>query len=215
VVGDVDGDGALDVLHCIGGGSTESPNNLYAFTAAGEPVSGFPISLGGPLKSTPTLTDLDLDGDVDIVHGGWDNQIHVWDMPFEYRPELGTWKTWRGHHHRDGVHRAETLVAAPEPVPARGFTLLAPRPNPFNPRTTVRLHVPAPDGGGAPALQVRVYDLRGRLVRTLHEGPVTPGWQTFSWDGRDRGGRQAAAGVYLLRAHSGARTEVRKMSLVK
>jgi hypothetical protein len=215
VVGDIDGDGVLDVVHNIGGGSTESPNNLYAFTATGNPIDGFPISLTAPLRSTPTITDLDLDGNVNIIHVGWDKLIHVWDMPFAYHPALGTWKTFRGGNLRDGVHRSESLVAAPEPVPpAQRFTMLPPYPNPFNPLTNVKLYVPGSAGSLQP-LQVQIYDLQGRLVSTLHDGPVAAGWQTFSWDGRDRAGRQASSGLYFLRARSREHIEVRKMSLIK
>jgi hypothetical protein len=215
VVGDIDGDHVPDVVHCIGGGSTESPNNLYAFTATGELIDGFPITVGGPMRPSPVICDLDWDGDVDIVHGGWDKMIHVWDMPFTYDATVIPWRTFRGSNWRDGVYRATSLVGAPEPVPAvQELTLLSPYPNPFNPLTRVRLYVPGSAGSLQP-LQVQVYDLQGRLVSTLHEGPVPAGWQTFTWDGRDRTGRRASSGLYFLRARSREHVQVQKMSLVK
>ncbi|MBM4130335.1 hypothetical protein FJ250_04820 [bacterium] len=57
-------------------------------------------------------------------------------------------------------------------------------------------------------VQVAVHDLRGRLVRRLHDGVGSGAWTSLAWDGRDAGGRQVADGVYLLTARSreGARS---------
>ena len=65
VVGDLDGDGVADIVMPIGSDETETPDLITAFTASGEPVAGFPISLGGHPRSTPVIADVDLDGDTD------------------------------------------------------------------------------------------------------------------------------------------------------
>ena len=49
-------------------------------------------------------------------------------------------------------------------------------------------------------LRASVYDVFGRLVRTLHDEQCQNGEQMILWDGRDRAGRSVASGVYLLRA---------------
>ncbi|MFH1844405.1 MAG: C25 family cysteine peptidase [bacterium] len=213
VVGDINGDGAADILHGIGGGATESPNNLYAFEADGDPISGFPINLNGPLRPSPVVCDLDFDGDVDIIYGGWDLVIHVWDMPYAYDPYATPWRTFRGHSCRDGVHRRNSLIAVPEPVALTEF-LLEQYPNPFNPTTTVRLHIPGA-AGSRQQVQVQVFDIRGRLVSQLHEGPVNSGWQSWTWSGRDQAGRQQASGTYFLRAKIADQTLIHKMALIK
>jgi hypothetical protein len=65
-----------------------------------------------------------------------------------------------------------------------------------------------PGGAAAPA-RVDLYDVNGRLVRTLADGDYTLGYQAVTWDGRDGGGRQVASGVYFLESRSGAsRTHV-------
>jgi len=53
---------------------------------------------------------------------------------------------------------------------------------------------------------VAVHDLAGRLVRTLHSGPMSPGTLELTWDGRDAGGQRVGAGIYWVRA-SGANLE--------
>ena len=50
---------------------------------------------------------------------------------------------------------------------------------------------------------IRVYDLRGRLVRTMTDVPAGPGWARVTWDGRDDSGSAVAAGVYLAVVRAG------------
>mgnify|MGYP000709424865 CR=1 FL=1 len=64
-------------------------------------------------------------------------------------------------------------------------------------------------------MRVAVHDLRGRLVRVLVEGVVPQGRHEAVWQGRDRSGRQAAAGVYFYRLESPAFNQTRRMLLVK
>ena len=53
VIGDVNGDNSMDILIGIGGGSDTLPNQLHGFNIDGTDVEGFPITLGGSVKSTP------------------------------------------------------------------------------------------------------------------------------------------------------------------
>jgi flagellar hook assembly protein FlgD len=85
------------------------------------------------------------------------------------------------------------------------------RPNPFTSETTVAYTVPS---AGA-AVAVRVYDVRGRLVRTLAEGPRGGGAHSAVWDGRDSSGRIVSPGIYFCRAEIGGWTEVRKVVLLR
>lgn len=102
---------------------------------------------------------------------------------------------------------------APAPVsglpPAR-LRLLPGRPNPFNPRTTIRFELA--EGG---ATRLVVLDLAGRLMRTLIEAPLDPGPGAVVWDGRDDSGRDAAAGTYLLRMESGGEVVTGKLALLR
>jgi len=84
------------------------------------------------------------------------------------------------------------------------------RPNPFNPQTSVAFTLPA-DG---PA-RVAVYDLQGRLVRTLHDGALAAGPHALAWDGRDEGGHAAASGVYLVRASASGFVNISKAVLAR
>jgi Concanavalin A-like lectin/glucanases superfamily len=79
-------------------------------------------------------------------------------------------------------------TSAPEVM---GDTRLHSMPNPFSSSTTFA--VPASNAGEA----LRIYDVRGRMVRELLPAPGNDGH--LVWDGRDSGGSRVAAGTYLVR----------------
>ena len=64
-------------------------------------------------------------------------------------------------------------------------------------------------------VELVVYDLSGRRVRTLVSGPVEAGTHEVQWDGRDAQGRTVASGVYIYRLVAGEFSESRRMTLVK
>jgi hypothetical protein len=67
-------------------------------------------------------------------------------------------------------------------------------PNPANPAVTIRFRAAV-----AEPVILQVLDLRGHLVRDLHQSPGTGTWQDVLWNGLDNEGRAAASGVYLIR----------------
>ncbi len=79
-------------------------------------------------------------------------------------------------------------------------------PNPFRDRTMIWMDVPQARGG-----TLGVYDLSGRLVRTVWRGNLELGRRAVVWDGRDDRGQALPSGVYLvhLRAASGQTRSVR------
>ncbi len=90
-------------------------------------------------------------------------------------------------------------AATPVPVAAAPAPRLGPgRPNPFNPRTEIPFELPV-----AAHATIRVYDLAGRLVRTLLDERRPAGPAVVTWDGCDAAGRGVAAGTYLCRLTAG------------
>jgi hypothetical protein len=86
-----------------------------------------------------------------------------------------------------------------------------PRPNPFNPETTIDFSVAA---GGR--VTVRIYDAAGRLVRTLFDREVPAGSSgRVAWDGLDDRGAACASGVYLCRVRTESFEASRKLVLLK
>ena len=68
----------------------------------------------------------------------------------------------------------------------------------------------------ATAVDLRIYDMQGRLVRVLLTNEmVEPGVHEAEWDGRDHRGSSVAAGVYLYQLVTDSFTGSRRMTLVK
>lgn len=107
-----------------------------------------------------------------------------------------------------------TLVApysaVGDEVPAPTLYLAANQPNPFNPLTEIRFGLES--GGWA---RLAVYDLQGRRIALLHEGVLDAGPHRRTWNGRDAGDREVAAGVYLYRLETERGRIARKMTLVR
>ena len=83
-------------------------------------------------------------------------------------------------------------------------------PNPFNPQTRIAFTI-----GVAGRASVEVYDLRGRLVRTLLRAEVEVGPQEVIWNGLDNQGRRVSSGIYFYRLESMDAVETRKMVVLK
>ena len=104
------------------------------------------------------------------------------------------------------------LVAYEIPAETR---LLANYPNPFNPETWIPYRL-AEDA----FVTLTIYDLRGRVVRTLEVGhQVAAVYESRSkavyWDGRNNVGEQVASGVYFYHLSAGDYSATRKMIILK
>jgi len=84
-------------------------------------------------------------------------------------------------------------------------------PNPFASRTSILYALPQRAG-----VSLRVYDVAGRLVRTLENGGVKEaGVHAASWDGRDAAGAAVEAGLYFYRIDAGTISATRRMVLTR
>jgi hypothetical protein len=86
--------------------------------------------------------------------------------------------------------------AVPAPPAMRTTRLHAASPNPFNPRTVLRLELDRP----AAAVDWAVFDLRGARVATIERGALPVGLHERIFAGTDDAGRRLASGVYFVRA---------------
>ncbi len=94
---------------------------------------------------------------------------------------------------------AAVAPAVPRPV------LGAPAPNPFRGSCAVAFDLPA-----RADVELRVLDVRGRLVRVLEAGVREAGEHRAAWDGRDAAGHPAAPGLYFLELRGPGIREARK-----
>ena len=112
-----------------------------------------------------------------------------------------------GNIHQIGFwHPAEKLTPAEEENLVRPQYWLGPNyPNPFNPVTTLQFAVPSRSH-----VTIRVYDVNGRLARTVVDEELDPGWYTRVFDAEG-----LASGVYFYRMTAGRFVETRKLVLLK
>jgi hypothetical protein len=85
------------------------------------------------------------------------------------------------------------------------FALSAAYPNPFNPSTSISLHVPMESN-----VSVQVYDLSGRMISTLLSGVQDQGDYSLTWNAQEQ-----ASGMYLVRAETVGSVAVQKILLLK
>ncbi len=94
-------------------------------------------------------------------------------------------------------------------VPGR-FDLEQNTPNPFNPMTVIRFEIPS---RGRTSLDV--YDISGRLVRSLVQKSLDAGLHEVTWDGSDNDGRAVGSGIYFYTVRHDGERKSRKMILVR
>jgi hypothetical protein len=83
-------------------------------------------------------------------------------------------------------------------------------PNPFNPSTSFQYAI-----GVRGQVEVKVYNTRGELVRSVYRGIQDAGEHAVTWNGTDDAGRSVASGVYLYKVSANGFEQVNKMVLVK
>ena len=98
-----------------------------------------------------------------------------------------------------------SAIAEPEASP--GSLDLAIGPNPFRESSTLALTLPEAVGFS----RINVYDVSGRRVDTLWEGPLAAGPVRLVWPARGPAGRRIAPGVYFVRFEVGDLRAVRKL----
>ncbi|MBU1700600.1 MAG: T9SS type A sorting domain-containing protein [Candidatus Eisenbacteria bacterium] len=101
-----------------------------------------------------------------------------------------------------GVQTVEWLPSA--------FALRQNRPNPLRQSTVFEFRQPV-----NARTSLRVYDVAGRMVKTLADGPYPAGIHTLRWDGRDTEGNRAASGVYFYKMESGDFRQTRKLIILR
>jgi photosystem II stability/assembly factor-like uncharacterized protein len=84
------------------------------------------------------------------------------------------------------------------------------QPNPFRANTAVTFALPR-----AAQVELEVYDLAGRRVRSLASGRMGAGDHQVVWDGSNDAGRRVASGIYFLRLETDTGTATSHVSLVR
>jgi hypothetical protein len=174
----------------------------YAWNNFGDPLEGWPLGLGGRSSVSPASGDLDADGRLEVVFVTEDPpRLAVVDLGSPMLREVRNYPQWwpmYGYNPmRQGCQECGTgtVTGVPgEPAAVGRLRFDLPLPNPAGGPQALRFALPA----RAPA-RLDVFDVNGRRVRTLLREELDAGPHEVVWDGCDRTGARAAAGVYHVR----------------
>jgi hypothetical protein len=116
----------------------------------------------------------------------------------------------------DGYAGGYSNTAVASPLTAAGeITTYANRlyqnvPNPFNPTTSIRYELRERS-----TVDLKIYDVGGRLVRTLVYGSYPAGVYQTDWDGGNANGERVSSGIYFYKLSTPGYSYTRKMVLLK
>ncbi len=109
------------------------------------------------------------------------------------------------------VQMAGAVTAVGEGAPSMiAPTFEGASPNPFNPVTSLRFNIP--ESG---RVSIEVFDVAGRLVKTLLNEDRVAGGHTVRWDGSGDRGREIGSGLYFARMSAGSYQSTRRMMLIR
>jgi len=153
-IGDYNNDSFMEIIL----GAANGDVLAYDFTGAVNPF--FPLTTGGAIYSTPALSDLDQDGDVELVAIADDNHLYVWNFISEFHPENISWGTYRGNSRRQAF-ASSSSQPAPEVKDLIASAYNYPNPTEGT-ETTIRYTLTA-----AAVVEIKIFDLAGALIDKL------------------------------------------------
>lgn len=92
----------------------------------------------------------------------------------------------------------------------RVFALKRNKPNPFTGKTEIRYQIPERE-----KVELKIYDVMGRSVKTLMNKEQKPGFYAVSWRGTDKKNKKLPAGIYFLRMEAGDYLKTHKMLMLR
>ncbi len=187
-LGDLDGDGDLDLIASSYGSGFESGVwTLYENDGSGNFINPQYFD-ASEAASCAVFHDRDNDGDLDITGiDEVDDLLFVFENP--------------------GI---SVSVDHPLPSPTRGFALHQNYPNPFNPSTTIAFEIPE-----LAFVKIEIVDINGRLVKQMVNETYAAGLHQLIWNGDDSQNNPVAAGVYFYKLTTKNYIETRKLLLIK
>jgi len=181
----------------------EEPNGKYSLRGGDIDQDGIIFvgdysNLAQDWNTTDSRSDIDGDGfvfvsDYTILAQNWQKESYVPNMGEGVKSGVQAW---------GGSKTEKTLPEV--------FALYQNTPNPFTTLTAIKYTLPK-----AEYVNLTVYDMTGRIVRTLVKEQQSAGYYDVTWDGRDDSGNSLTTGVYFCRIKAGEFSKTEKLVLMK
>ena len=219
-------------LYCLGSSPTLKNVTITLNSAS---LNGGAIYTRGA-SSSPTLVDCILftnspeeiyisEGNVSAtysdIQGGWDGvgNINAWPLfcdsdngaSYKLAENSACAGSGQGGNYMGAfpVGCAAILSTQADILP-KEYTLHQNYPNPFNPVTSLRYDLPE-DG----LVNITIYDMMGRIVKTLVNSSQTAGYKSIKWNATNNRNEPVSAGLYLYSIQAGEFRQTKKMVLLK
>lgn len=178
---------------------------------AGE-IEAFPIEYGAHIRASLAASDADGDGYFELTAPTIGDSLYCWELRGAWHDiDRSGWPMYRHDARRTGCWYIDPLTGEDDERETPAVTALAEIwPNPFNPSTSIRFSISYKTD-----VRIAVYDVSGRLVRTLRDGVMDAGYHAVQWNGLSDRGTSVASGVYFCRMSAGKTEETRKMVLLR
>jgi hypothetical protein len=196
-------------------------HELYKYDPIGVSREVGPLWLG-----TTDTADLNNTFDEVLLDGGvyhvmchpnvieW-NQDYPWIHLEHISNRNNVWYTGFGHlyayHFLQSTYPEINLhsMNPNEPIPEQ-IVIHQNYPNPFNPTTQIRYDLPEDA-----LVNITIYDLMGRSIKSLVNSNQTVGYRTIQWDATNDRNEPVSAGLYLFTIQAGEFSQTKKMVLLK
>jgi len=201
VIVDMDANGTLDIVF------GDNAGYLHSIDITGDETNSFPINLGSSIKVAPSIGYADDDGDIEILVP---NQTSYFLIDYKNSSGAVHWANFKRNPQRTGSALDPTSGIEPEVVPVFTNTLGKNYPNPFNPDTNINFSLKEES-----YVNLKVYNTRGQLVKTLISENLQEGVHFTSWNGKDNNNKAVASGIYFYKMDSNNYSSTKKMILLK
>jgi hypothetical protein len=211
VVSDIDGDGKLEIVVATrsrGVFAWEPTYNSSVDRFICEPELAWPFRIMEE-PTTPVIADIDNDGCLELLVGDQTGEIHALSLPGACVASA-PWSMEGGNAQRTHRYQSQLGGSPGTEKSIEGVTSVTVGPNPASMAMFLRFQM-AHRGQAS----VEIFDVSGRSVKRLFDGPAAAGLTELMWDERNARGELVGSGTYYIRFRLGNQELTRTAVVVR